>query len=163
MTPKIQLGPGHTMRTATADDLPLIRAAILADPDHDGRVPAEFFLNGGEGVDCCVVEDRDGTVYYIRFEHCLRLHIQFTAAQSPDERERNRDGLIAGLGWLRGYATARNIRQLIFESAVQPLVRFCERALGWRQSPYEIVLDIPPIPAPNTPNSEKDIAEKAGK
>jgi hypothetical protein len=137
------------MRTATAADLEMLRAWIAADEDHRETTLPEFFVKAPAGVSCGIVSDPIGPVFAIRFERCLRLHIQFMPQATASDRGRVADALLEGLGWLKNFARGQSFQQLIFVSAVQPLVRFCERRLGFRQSHYELTLDLTPPPVTN--------------
>lgn len=84
------------------------------------------------------MEDEHGPIFFVRAENLLRLHIQF----APRE-ERSR--LAPAIDWFEKFigreAGHRGYKQIIFESAFVPLIRFLKKR-GFRGSPNEIVKDL---------------------
>lgn len=132
----------YQLRPATEADRELCERWIEADPDHRGRVNADFFIKPEPGVETFVLEDAQGEVFFFRMMRALRIDIQFGPSTSAEERERTRLALMNGFDWLKESCGSAVIRQVIFESQVVPLVRFCEKRFGFQQSSHELVCGI---------------------
>lgn len=138
----------YTLRPATFADRDHLAAWLHADPDHAGRVPVEFFYGPEPGAECYVLEDAQGEpVFFFKMTRALRLDIQFPPILLPEDRARVREAMQATHRWLLPQAQAAGIRQLIFRSAVRPLINFCKKRLGFHESPQELVCHIPPAAA----------------
>lgn len=139
---------GLKLREATEADREQCEAWIAADPDHRGRVKADFFLKSSPGIECLVFEDKYGDpIFYFRQERALRIHIQFGPSETAEQIKRNVDGLAKGFAWLKERAAYSGFRQIIFQSTVQALVIFCKRRFGFAESKNELVCALPPAPA----------------
>lgn len=132
----------YQLRPATEEDRELCERWIEADADHRGRVKADFFIKPEPGVETFVLEDADGQVFFFRMMRALRIDIQFGPATSPEDRERTRIALMNGFDWLKDSCRNAVIRQVMFESNVAPLVRFCEKRFGFQQSSHELLCGI---------------------
>lgn len=135
------------LRAATPADEVWLKAAIEADDDHRGRVKPAFFTEQLTGrAECMVIEDAEGApVFAFRMERAIRLHIQFQPATTTEERQRIGAALTEGFLWLREAAQASGFREILFQSTVAPLVRFCSKRFGFTRSTSELVC---PIGAP---------------
>lgn len=111
---------------------------IQADPDHSGRCNADFWLKPEDGVKLFAIEDSLGTIFYVRGENLLRLHIQFAP---PSERRRLAKAIEEFTPLIASGAKKSHYKQLIFESIVKPLVDFLGKR-GFRSSPAEQVYDL---------------------
>ncbi len=123
-------------RPTTSTDKEQIAGWIAADPDHNGKSQAEFWLPGKD-ISCFTVEDEMGTVFYVRAETVMRLHIQF----APQQKTRTARAIDEFTPWIATAAKKRGCKQLIFESVFAPLVRFLEKRGFWA-SPNEYVMDL---------------------
>jgi hypothetical protein len=127
----------YELRPIEERDRAQLEAWIAADPFHRDYVQPEFFMNGG-----MVLEDAEGATYFVRLEPALRVHIQFPPAATRYERERTMKALADGMAWLRSFCRGRGIEQLIFSSKFPPLIRFCVKRLGFKQSTTELLSGI---------------------
>lgn len=112
---------------------------IAADPDHRDRGNPDFWLPDptGEG-DCFAMQDAEGTIFYVRAENVVRLHIQFAP---PSEKRRLAPAIDEFTKLMAKGAKAKKYAQLIFESTVLPLTRFLTKR-GFRPSRNEFVMDL---------------------
>lgn len=126
-----------------------LAAWIESDPEHRGKVHGDFFIkNDIAGENNFALLDKNGeVVFYFKMERALRIHIQFGPASTPEERERNREGMIHGFAWLRDLAHKSGFRHLFFESSTALLIRFCTKRLGFKKSPHELLCTLPPLKA----------------
>jgi len=122
-------------RPTNEQDRALIAEWIEADPDHKGRCNADFWLSHDK-AEQFAVEDEQGTVFFVRSEDLLRLHIQF----SPD-RKRTAKAIDEFTPMIAEQAGRERYKQLIFESVFKPLIRFLKKR-GFHSSPDEYVYDI---------------------
>jgi hypothetical protein len=138
-----------TLRPATEDDRELCQRWIDADPDHRGKITADFFLEGEAGVECMVLVDKWGQPrFFFRQQRALRIHMQFPPNTTSEERTKTREALTFGFGWLKHIASRHGYRELIFESTVVPLMNFCKNRFGFSSSPNELVCPITPPDPP---------------
>lgn len=139
----------YTLRAAEESDREHLAAWLARDPQHQDSTP-DFFLKPEPGAECFVLLDRWGGVkFYFKMERALRVHIQFGPATTDEERKETREALHAGFGWLTEMGRKAGFRQIIFDSAFAPLIRFVEKRLGFKKSPNELVCGIthPATPA----------------
>jgi hypothetical protein len=122
-------------RKLNENDSFLIEKLINLDPEHAGKSKVGFWLPQ-DRTNCFVVEDEVGTVFYVRAENVLRLHVQFDVT----EPERTKKALDEFAKHIRETAKP-NYRQIIFESTFAPLIRFLEKR-GYRASKDEYVADL---------------------
>jgi hypothetical protein len=57
---------GYTLRPAGPADLDLATAWTAADPDHAGQIGPQFWLEQQLGVDCVLVSDGKGPVFFFK-------------------------------------------------------------------------------------------------
>lgn len=111
---------------------------IAADEAHSETCTPDFWLSAPGGVaQSWAVEDEQGTLFYVRAENVLRLHIQFP----PEKSKRLLKG-VADFAIQIAQDAREKYKQIIFESKSPALIRFLEKR-GYRHSPEEIVYDIP--------------------
>lgn len=135
----------YQLRQTTEEDRELCQKWIDADPDHKG-MSADFFLSGDAGVECMVLVDKWGEPrFFFRQQRALRVHMQFPPDATRDEREKTREALTHGCGWLKHMASRHAYREIIFESTVLPLINFCKKRFGFRSSPNELVCPVEPF------------------
>ncbi len=123
-------------RLTTDQDKEQIAAWVHADPDHTGKSSPDFWFPN-KNISCFAVEDEAGTIFYVRAETVMRLHIQF----APQQRWRTAKAIDEFTPWISAAAHKRGCKQLIFESVFAPLIRFL-RKRGFCASPNEQVLDL---------------------
>lgn len=123
-------------RPVEEKDLPQIEEWIALDKDHRGKSTPAFW-NTKERANCFAVEDEEGTIFYVRAENILRLHIQFAP---PDKVDRTRKAVDEFERLIRDQAK-RTYRQIIFESVSKHLIRFLHKR-GYYSSPDEQVTDL---------------------
>ena len=123
------------VRKHNENDPFLLEKSIIMDPEHAGKSDVKFWLPQDK-TNCFVVEDDIGTIFYVRAENVLRLHIQFL----HDEKERTKKALDEFAMHIREVAKP-TYKQIIFESTFAPLIRFLEKR-GYRASPNEQVIDL---------------------
>lgn len=140
----------YTLRPVTLEDREHAAQWIAADPEHAGRVAPEFFVPEPEIKDgrkesnpreeCFLLQDKWGApIFYFKMERAVRIHIQFGPTTTKDDRLRTMAALEAGLEWLSRSSAKAGIRQIIFSSTFAPLVRFCRKHLGFRESASELL------------------------
>jgi hypothetical protein len=125
-------------REVTEADRSQIEQWIQSDEDHRGRCKADFWLTPEDGVKLFAVEDALGTIFYVRGENLLRLHIQFAP---ESERRRTAKAVDEFTSLIAAGAKKSHYKQLIYESVVQPLIKFLEKR-GFHSSPAEQVYDL---------------------
>ena len=111
---------GYELRPATEEDIDLARAWTAADPAHAGIIAPGFWLEQEPGVDCYLLSDASGPLFFFRMQRAVRLLIQF----SPEaDAERTRKGLEEGVAWLeRGLAMVA-VTEILFDSCATLLRR----------------------------------------
>jgi hypothetical protein len=122
-------------RKLNENDPFLIEKLINLDPEHAGKSKVGFWLPQ-DRTNCFVVEDEVGTVFYVRAENVLRLHVQFDVT----EPERTKKALDEFAAHIRETAK-KSYKQIIFESTFAPLIRFLDKR-GYRASKDEYLVDI---------------------
>lgn len=127
-----------TSRKTSPQDAAQIAAWVAADPDHAGRVSANFFLPSENPSDTkaffYTIEDALGPVFYVRGENVLRLHVQF----APNQKRRTPPALDEFISSISEGAKKLGYKQIIYDSVFQPLIQFLERR-GFKPSPQEQV------------------------
>lgn len=123
-----------TFVPVTVLDTGQITEWVKSDPEHDGRVSPDFWLNPPADVQVWAVEDEQGVLFYVRAENILRLHIQFP----PERSKRLVRGISEFSAQMKVIAGARSYKQLIFDSISKTLIRFLEKR-GFKHSPNEYV------------------------
>lgn len=143
-----------TLRPATGADLDLAREWTAADEVHKGTIAGNFWIEQGAGVDCYLLSDGQGPlffyrmeravtarvgneepVYFFRLEPAVRLLIQFSPVTTEQERQRTRRGLIAGARWLAGMLGTSGVGEIFFDSTSKLLRRFVTGELDFDSRP----------------------------
>lgn len=119
------------IRPIKPEDRETITNWIADDPDHRGRVDAEFFY--APATESLVIEKRGEPVLFYRLSRSLRVDIQFRY----DRRLETAAGLVEGCNDLKRRGPAGGFSELIFDSKYEPLMRFATRRLGFWKSPNE--------------------------
>lgn len=99
------------------------------DPEHQSLKPEEF-CNAAK-TEMYTLEDQDGPVYFFRISREIRVDIQFIPGTRPRRVMR---GLKDGLDWLEDMVKS-NYRAITFDSVYKPLIQFCKKGLGFKESP----------------------------
>ena len=126
-------------RSVSEQDRTKIEQWIQADDDHRGKCKPDFWIPSGEPhvIHFCV-RDEQGDIFFVRGEMVLRLHIQFAP---PSERKRLAKAIDEFTPIIAAGAKKQGYKQIIFESMVEPLIRFLH-ARGFRSSKDEQVRDL---------------------
>lgn len=124
------------IRKINENDPFLIEKWINMDSEHAGKSKVDFWLPQ-DRTNCFVVEDEVGTIFYVRAENVLRLHVQFAPST---ENERTKKAIDEFATHIRE-AAKPTYRQIIFESTFAPLIRYLHKR-GYRASPNEQVIDL---------------------
>lgn len=136
------------MVAITEADRALIQNWIDGDPDHKG-MSADFWVQPAHtetksntpGInlvtqECMMFRDPQGSVFAVRMEMALRLHIQFDCTQP----ERTQAALLEAFPWFKERAKKAGFAEIVFESVSRPLINFCRRRFGFRRSENELVV-----------------------
>lgn len=128
-----------TYRPTVESDRARIAEWIAADPDHADKGNPDFFIaKPEEAALTFTAMDEHGDIFFVRSETIMRLHIQFAP---PTERRRTARAIKEFTPHIASKAAHLGCKQLIFESVVEPLIKFLERH-GFSRSPAEHVLDL---------------------
>jgi hypothetical protein len=123
---------GYTVRSVTEKDRPFLQLQIDADPFHQGRMTADYFLKLEPGEDAWALEDERGRViFYFKTATAVRMSIQFTAAEDDTQKIENRVALMKGLRWIEAILIANKFREIIFDTEGVELANFAKRRLGF--------------------------------
>ena len=132
---------GYTLRPAIGKDRKEAAEWTKADPDHRDTTPADFWIEQGMGIESYVLDDRFGSVFFLKLvrqiHHEIEIHIQFppkpeTATAAAEQRERVVNGLILGFEWLERVLILREVRAVFFTSKRPTLIRFAKKRLGFQ-------------------------------
>jgi hypothetical protein len=132
------MSQGFDIRPVTESDRTLCEQWILANPEHRGKVKADFYLKPEDNVQTFVVTENDEPLFFFRDEIALRFHMEFGPSFTEAERDRNRRGLEWGIEWLLNMARGAGVRQLVTQSDSPELRKFCEKRLGFTTSSGEM-------------------------
>lgn len=122
-------------RKLREEDRALLAEWMQADPFHRGYSPQLFFEDGMESM---IFEDEQGPILFVALSKAVRAFVQF----APGERERSREALPKAFAFVASEARKGKFHEIIFESKSLPVIRFCKKRLGFRESPNEFVADI---------------------
>jgi hypothetical protein len=136
----------YSLRPAVEEDRELCAAWIAKDPAHAETTTPDFFIKQEPGVECYVLTENDEAVFFFKMTKAIRVDIQFAPTNSFEERDRNREALTEGMNWLAHALLLAGVRQILFDSCNPPLIRACEKRLGFVQSPHELVCNLNPFP-----------------
>jgi hypothetical protein len=109
------------------------------DPEHQ-TANYSLFTEPAPGRSQFAV-DEDGTpVFYVCVENIARVHIQFNPKSGSTLK--NVKALLTGFRWLIGNLKQQGYHELIFDSRFEPLIRFCQKAMGFfkRDQDYSVRL-----------------------
>ena len=135
----------YTVRRVDETDRELLLQWIASDPEHaaNGTTP-EFFTEESLGTGCYLLSDHNGPLFFFKTENTVRLHTQFGPSDTPEDRLRNRDGLVHGMDWLAKQCAARGASEILFESRAPMLIRLAVQQMGCTRSPFEIKRELLP-------------------
>ena len=118
----------------TEDDRAMLESWIQAEPSHPNT--PDFYIAPPKNVSTCVYSDDQGPVFVGRYTPVLRMDFDFNPQAGPERIGALMQSEFVGLVQ---QAKAWNFYQLIFDSVAKPLIRFCEKKLGYVASPNEYV------------------------
>lgn len=116
-------------RGLTAEDRAQVVEWLKNDPDHQ-TADSSLFTDEAPGRTQFAIEKDGQPVFYCTVENIARIHIQFNPSGSILQ---NVKGLITGFKWLMGSLKERGYHELVFDSRFRPLIRMCEKALGFQK------------------------------
>jgi hypothetical protein len=131
---------GYTVRAANQEHLGLAKLWTAADPDHDGVLSPQFWLEQRAGVDSTLLLDSVGPVFFfkaalllVREDPVLRaqIFIQFMPAKTEEDLERTRSGLIHGTAWFEQIMRISGVKEIFFDTRQAKLIAFCKKRLGF--------------------------------
>jgi hypothetical protein len=114
-----------TVRSLTAEDLPLLAQSLSNDSTHVGTTP-EFFTQVGSL--CNVYEDETGTVMFARASKALRLDLQYV---DNADVQRNTKAVLEGFDGLAAKAKANGFSEIVFTTQNPALRAFCVEHFGF--------------------------------
>jgi hypothetical protein len=154
----------YSVRQATARDHAVLRAWIAEDPDHAAkRIEPEFFIEEEPGVGCYLLSDAQGPLFFFRTSNVVRLDTQFGPAETKGNRDRNRDGLIAGMDWAAALCARRGATEILFESKAPLLRRLAIHQMGCEAMPGELVRSLEPERCHVTFGDAMHVVQQGGK
>lgn len=152
---------GFILRPVTEQDYPALEEWIAKDPFHASMFEPDFFMgrevnSSGElapdpRATCYALEDSEGTVFFIRMSRAARVQIQFPPEEKSRERRRIAKGLMKGMAFLEVALSRAGAEEWIFESESPRLRHLAEIALGFAESPHEMVRPITRLEALEKP------------
>ena len=122
---------------------------IAEDQDHSGKVTSDYWVSPPDTVQTWAVDDDEGTLFYVRAENILRLHIQFP----PEKTKRLVRGISEFSEQMQVIAGAKSYKQIIFDSVSKTLIRFLEKR-GFKHSPNEYISETKEPEHESTPPDE---------
>ena len=126
----------YTVRPVGEHDRAYLETLIDADPYHQGRMTADFFLRSQPGEDAWALENIQGeVVLYFKTITAVRIAIQFRPTLTADDRRRNRRALLHGMQWLMGMFRLNRFREIITDTEGPELRAFAKRHLGFVDAP----------------------------
>lgn len=125
---------GYELTPATEEDLPLATRWVQTDMFHRNLDP-EFWTRQLPGINCYLLRDSEGPVFFFRMQltavtHELCTYIQF-GPRNEVSRERTTKGMTDGMRWLEDMARSCGFNRLVFSSKNISLVLFARRTLGF--------------------------------
>jgi hypothetical protein len=125
----------YVVRPVTEKDRAYLDTLIAADPYHQDRMDADYFLKLQPGEDAWALEDQTGKVlFYFKTQTAVRLSMQFATAETSADKTRNRIALLKGLAWIEAQLRANNFRELLFESDAPELMAMAKRRMGFKET-----------------------------
>lgn len=133
----------YTLRPA-AGVIDLIRAAAWMDEDvwHRGQFKPEFWLEQSAAVNCFVLEDAKGPIFFFRTQRTytepvngyrewpVEIYIQFAPGASI-ARLRTAVALTVGFAWMQRRLGALGYDAVYFSSSNPRLIEFAQKRLGF--------------------------------
>lgn len=127
---------GYTLRLTGEQDAELAREWTKADPEHDGRFPATFWLEKNPSTDGMVLEEDGNPVLFVRIERIARIHVQFPPIPTRRDRVRVLKAVNAGLQWMITRLGVLGFCGMVFSSRIPGLKDYFEKRFGFRGSEY---------------------------
>lgn len=114
------------LRPLLKSDKAIIDEWIARDADHSAKHMTEEFFREQNSL-AFAIDDNRGPVMYVRINpmpgEVARLHIQFDEGQ----HRRTAVALAREFPAVRARIEKANLRYILFDSASEPLVRFCQK------------------------------------
>jgi hypothetical protein len=134
---------GYTVRPVMEADRSYLSILIQADVYHCDRMDADYFMKPLPGETSWALENPQGRVlFYFKTAPVVRMSIQFTGNETPQEREANRDALTKGLAWIEAMFAAARFREILFNTEGPELTLFARKRLGFAPAPGLMVRPI---------------------
>ncbi|HEX3682203.1 MAG TPA: hypothetical protein VHU83_06640 [Bryobacteraceae bacterium] len=114
-------------RSLDESDKARVSEWLKNDPEHQ-TADCSLFTDAAPGRTQFAVDEDGAPVFYVCVENVARVHIQFEPGGGT---LKNAKTLITGFRWLIANLKQRGYHELIFDSRFQPLIRFCEKAMGF--------------------------------
>jgi hypothetical protein len=141
---------GYMVRPVMESDRSYLSILIRADKYHCDRMDADYFMKPLPGETSWALEGPQGRVlFYFKTTPVVRMSIQFTGNETPQERESNRDALIKGLAWIEAMFAAARFREFLFDTEGPELTIFARKRLGFTNAPGLMVRMIPTFDTAN--------------
>lgn len=116
-------------RSLTDADKTQVVEWLKNDPEHQ-TADSTLFTDEAPGRTQFAIEKDGEALFFCSVENVARIHIQFNPQGSL---LKNVKGLLIGFKWLMGMLKERGYHELIFDSRFGPLIRMCEKALGFQK------------------------------
>lgn len=117
-----------TFRGMTVSDTTQVTRWLQEDADHQSA-DERIFTDPVIGRSQFAVEIDGEIAFYVATENVARVHIQFDPAKTGSRK--NTKALILGFTWLQKQLKERGYFEVLFDSRVPRLVRFCQKVLGF--------------------------------
>lgn len=108
-------------------DKALVSQWLKNDPEHQSA-DSRLFTDQAPGRSQFVLERDKKPVFYVTVENVARVHIQFNPQGSFLTNVKT---LLEGFKWLLKSLHDRGYHEMLFDSRFKPLIRLCEKALGF--------------------------------
>ena len=150
---------GLKLREVGEEDYARLEEWIAADPAHASLFEPDFVLGrevNGEGelaadprATCYAIEDKAGTVFYVRLSRAARVHIQFAPQRERSVTPlRTAKALQRGMAFLEVMLSRAGAAEWIFETQNGQLEKLADTLLGFVLSPNEMVRPIARLEKP---------------
>jgi hypothetical protein len=109
-------------RPSNEEDVTSLAAWLAADDYHNSQNVADWVAKGG---DVETFYDEHGSLFTIRLEHAIRIHFQHNTDLPTDRRLA--EAMSKGIEIVKDGARQHGVRELIFRSDAESLIRFFEK------------------------------------
>lgn len=116
------------LRKATEDDKPWINTIIAKEPTHQHT--ADFYFEAG--TEAHIIEDDGKPVLVFRLNaKVVRVDIDF----DPEQKLNTAKALNSYFPLVKNAAKLKGLKQMIFDSNSESLIRFCGNHFGFHPNP----------------------------